>query len=121
MIQRVVHDGWNCIVSVYNEEMETRKIEVRLRSLKAASALYRCITEMHSFFRCDTVNSEVSSQVYRDIKGLFASLFNENSTLGKCLIICIIEIFTCLSKILISERSVKNLNYINRELQFTDI
>ena len=83
MINRVVQDGMTCIMTVYNEEMDTRKIEVRLRTLKASYALYRCITEMHSFFRCDTVNDEVSSQVYRDLKGLLASLFNENSTLGK--------------------------------------
>ncbi|VDI36449.1 E3 ubiquitin-protein ligase MYLIP, partial [Mytilus galloprovincialis] len=80
MIQRIVHDACSCFMSVYTEEMETRRIEVRLRTLRAASCLYRCITEMHSFFRCDTVNSEVSSQTYRDLKGLLASLFNENTT-----------------------------------------
>lgn len=84
MIQRIVHDACSCFMSVYTEEMETRRIEVRLRTLRAASCLYRCITEMHSFFRCDTVNSEVSSQTYRDLKGLLASLFNENTTTGKC-------------------------------------
>lgn len=83
LIQKVVHDSLTVIISVYTEEMDTRKIEVRLRSLRAACALYRCITEMHSFFRCDTVNSEVSSQVYRDFKGILASLFNENTTLGQ--------------------------------------
>ena len=87
LIQRVVHDGLTVIISVYTEEMDTRKIEVRLRSLRAACALYRCITEMHSFFRCDTVKSEVSSQVYCDFKGILASLFNENTTLGKCFFI----------------------------------
>ncbi|XP_063441889.1 E3 ubiquitin-protein ligase MYLIP-like [Mytilus trossulus] len=83
MIQRIVHDACSCFMSVYTEEMETRRIEVRLRTLRAASCLYRCITEMHSFFRCDTVNSEVSSQTYRDLKGLLASLFNENTTTGQ--------------------------------------
>lgn len=79
MIQKVVHDGCDCTMFIYTDEMTVRQLVVRLRSLKAASALYRCITEMHSFFRCDTVNSAVSSQVYHDFKGLFASLFNENS------------------------------------------
>lgn len=55
----------------------------KLVSRKAAVALYRCITEMHSFYRCDTVSCDVSSQFCRDLKGTFVSIFNENSDLGK--------------------------------------
>lgn len=55
----------------------------RLVSRKAAVALYRCITEMHSFYRCDTVSCDVSNQFCRDLKGTLVSIFNENSELGK--------------------------------------
>lgn len=55
----------------------------KLVSRKAAVALYRCITEMHSFYRCDTVCSNVHSQYSRDFKGTFVSIFNENSDCGK--------------------------------------
>ncbi|GFR82022.1 myosin regulatory light chain interacting protein a [Elysia marginata] len=55
----------------------------KLRSRKSAVALYRCITEMHSFYRCDTVGTNVQSQYCRDFKGTFVSIFNENSELGK--------------------------------------
>lgn len=55
----------------------------KLVSRKAAVALYRCITEMHSFYRCDTVSFDVSNQFCRDLKGTFVSIFNENSDLGK--------------------------------------
>ncbi|KAL8610362.1 hypothetical protein ACOMHN_041176 [Nucella lapillus] len=55
----------------------------KLVSRKAAVALYRCITEMHSFYRCDTVSGDVSNQFCRDLKGTLVSIFNENSDLGK--------------------------------------
>ncbi|XP_076449546.1 E3 ubiquitin-protein ligase MYLIP-like [Babylonia areolata] len=55
----------------------------KLVSRKAAVALYRCITEMHSFYRCDTVSNDVSNQFCRDLKGTLVSIFNENSDLGK--------------------------------------
>ena len=43
----------------------------------------RCVTEMHSFYRCDTVRNAVAAQFSRDLKGTLASLFNENTTLGE--------------------------------------
>ncbi|XP_059141114.1 E3 ubiquitin-protein ligase MYLIP-like [Physella acuta] len=55
----------------------------KLISRRAAVALYRCITEMHSFYRCDTICSDVQSQYSRDFKGTFVSIFYENSDLGK--------------------------------------
>ena len=55
----------------------------KLVSRKAAVALYRCITEMHSFYRCDTVSCDVSNQFCRDLKGTLVSIFNENSDLGE--------------------------------------
>ena len=61
-------------------------------SSKAAIAMYRSITEMHSFFRCDTINSEVFSQVSQDLKGVLASIFlKENNSVGKFFFIKVID------------------------------
>lgn len=62
---------------------EGSTIGFKLVSQKAAKALYRCMTETHSFYRCDTVRSIVSTQFCRDLKGTLVSLFNENTSLGK--------------------------------------
>ena len=66
-----------------NDNGSERDILLRLITQSAANAVYRCITEMHSFFCCDTVHNEVSTQFSRDLKGTLASLFNEKTTLGK--------------------------------------
>ena len=58
-------------------------IDVRLSSRVAAGALYRCVTEMYCFYLCETVRDNVVTQFSRDLKGTLASLFNENSTVGK--------------------------------------
>lgn len=83
VVQKAVHNGRRCLLYTYTENGEVIEREFRMISHKAANALYRCITEMHSFFRCDTVNNAVSTQVSRDLKGILASLFHENTTLGK--------------------------------------
>lgn len=75
--------GKTCVLKVMNDNENERDIVFRLGSQSAANALYRCITEMHSFFCCDTVHNEVSSQFSRDLKGTLASLFNEKTTLGR--------------------------------------
>jgi len=54
----------------------------RLVSHRAANALYRAMTEIYSFFRCDTVGNDISTQFSRDLKGTLASLFNEKTDLG---------------------------------------
>ena len=56
--------------------------ERRLVTPRAASALYRSVTEMYSFYRCDTVRDVVATQFSFDIKGALVSIFNENTTLG---------------------------------------
>ena len=58
----------------------------KLVSKRAAIGLYRCITEMHSFYRCDTICADIQSQYCRDLKGTFVSIFNENSELGEWLV-----------------------------------
>lgn len=62
---------------------EGSTVGFKLVSQKAAKALYRRMTETHSFYRCDTVRSIVSTQFCRDLKGTLVSLFNENTSLGK--------------------------------------
>ncbi|GFN92385.1 myosin regulatory light chain interacting protein a [Plakobranchus ocellatus] len=82
---RLATHSEKCVnITLINDFGEAQSEELfKLRSRKAAVALYRCITEMHSFYRCDTVGSNVQSQYCRDFKGTFVSIFNENSDLGK--------------------------------------
>jgi E3 ubiquitin-protein ligase MYLIP len=42
-----------------------------LDSSLAATGLYRCITEKHAFYSCETVRSAVTSQFIRDLKVRF--------------------------------------------------
>lgn len=84
IVQKAVHNGRKCLLCVFNEDGETTHEEFKMVSSKAAIAMYRIITEMHSFFRCDTINSEVFSQVSQDLKGVLASIFlKENNSVGK--------------------------------------
>jgi hypothetical protein len=84
---------WVCVTNNRNNHLKYN-VDIKRFIIKTGHSLhirlvvdfsmcFKRITEMHSFFRCDTVNSEVSTQVYRDFKGILASLFNENTTLGK--------------------------------------
>ncbi|XP_060066200.1 E3 ubiquitin-protein ligase MYLIP-like [Ylistrum balloti] len=83
MVMKAIHDRNKVILEAYNDEGETNKYEFKLVSSRAANALYRCITEMHSFFRCDTVHDEVSLQVSHDLKGMLASIFSDNTASGQ--------------------------------------
>ncbi|XP_005106283.1 E3 ubiquitin-protein ligase MYLIP [Aplysia californica] len=83
-ISLATHNDKSVHVQLIDEAGEPQIEECyKLVSRKAAIALYRCITEMHSFYRCDTVCPDVQSQYCRDFKGTFVSIFNENSELGK--------------------------------------
>ena len=82
MIVKAEHIGKQCVLKVVNDNAIEREIMLKMASPSAANAMYRCITEMHSFFCCDTVHNEVSSQFSRDLKGALAAIFNENTTLG---------------------------------------
>ncbi|KAK3581172.1 hypothetical protein CHS0354_024705 [Potamilus streckersoni] len=81
-IQKAVHSGRICNLHIVNDKGEVTEMIFKLVSQKAANALYRSVTEMHSFFRCDTVQVAVASQFSRDLKGTFASIFNEKTTVG---------------------------------------
>ncbi|CAL1532351.1 unnamed protein product [Lymnaea stagnalis] len=83
-IRLATHNEKVVRIELINDAGETEKEECfKLISSRAAVALYRCITEMHSFYRCDTICSDVQSQYCRDFRGTFVSIFNENSDLGK--------------------------------------
>ncbi|RUS92169.1 hypothetical protein EGW08_000022 [Elysia chlorotica] len=83
-IRLATHNEKAVNITLIDDYGESQNEELfKLRSRKSAVALYRCITEMHSFYRCDTVGSHVQSQYCRDFKGTFVSIFNENSELGK--------------------------------------
>lgn len=58
-------------------------LETKLDTNHAASSLYRAITEKHAFYSCETVRTAVTAQFIRDLKGTIASIFNEDSSLGK--------------------------------------
>ncbi|XP_064610889.1 E3 ubiquitin-protein ligase MYLIP-like [Liolophura sinensis] len=85
MIKEATHAGKCLFLTVFNSNLdgEDSVVAVRLVSQRGANALYRCVTEMHSFYRCDTVRNVVLDQYSRDLKGMLASFFNENTTLGK--------------------------------------
>ncbi|XP_065332261.1 E3 ubiquitin-protein ligase MYLIP [Cloeon dipterum] len=59
------------------------RLELKLDSSQAATGLYRCITEKHAFYSCETVRTAVTSQFIRDLKGTIVSIFNEDTSLGK--------------------------------------
>lgn len=83
MVTKAIHDRNKVILEALTDEGDTNKFEFKLVSTRAANALYRCITEMHSFFRCDTVHDEVSLQVSHDLKGMLASIFSDNTACGQ--------------------------------------
>ena len=77
------HDGKSMYLTIMNDLGQTYTIDFKLVSRRAANGLYRCVTEKHSFYRCDTVRNAVATQFCRDLKGTLASLFNENTSLGR--------------------------------------
>jgi len=72
---------------VVNDNASEMDLVLRHATPSMANSMYRSVTEMHSFFFCDTVHDEVSMQFSRDLKGTLASLFNEHSTLGEILLL----------------------------------
>lgn len=93
-ITKAEHTGRNCVLRVLNDNASEVDIVLRHSTLSGANALYRCVTEMHSFFFCSTVHDEVSMQFSRDFKGTIASLFNEHSTLGEGFVTHTVILFT---------------------------
>lgn len=84
LIQIATQSGKSVYLTVTKETNDNVVLLFKLISNRAASGLYRAITETHAFYRCDTVTNAVMMQYSRDFKGHLASLFlNENIDLGK--------------------------------------
>ncbi|KAG7469768.1 hypothetical protein MATL_G00132250 [Megalops atlanticus] len=84
IIQIATQSGKNVYLTITKETTSSIVLLFKLISTRAASGLYRAITETHAFYRCDTVTNAVMMQYSRDFKGHLASLFlNENISLGK--------------------------------------
>ncbi|WAR13370.1 MYLIB-like protein [Mya arenaria] len=81
-IHKAEHNGKVNTLKLLNDNGTSRDLEFRHTSQNTANSMYRCITEMHSFFWCDTVHTEVSTQFCRDLKGTLASIFYEKTKLG---------------------------------------
>lgn len=60
-----------------------REVEIKLPKHSIAAGLYRSITERHAFYVCDKVRGVVTNQFTRDLKGTIASMFKEDTELGK--------------------------------------
>ncbi|KAJ8267568.1 hypothetical protein COCON_G00127400 [Conger conger] len=84
IIQIATQSGKSVYLTITKESGDSVVLFFKLISHRAASGLYRAITETHAFYRCDTVTNAVMMQYSRDFKGHLASLFlNENINLGK--------------------------------------
>ncbi|CAB1421531.1 unnamed protein product [Pleuronectes platessa] len=84
IIQIATQSGKSVYLTVTKDTNDSVVLLFKLISNRAASGLYRAITETHAFYRCDTVTNAVMMQYSRDFKGHLASLFlNENINLGK--------------------------------------
>ncbi|XP_077363849.1 E3 ubiquitin-protein ligase MYLIP-A-like [Festucalex cinctus] len=84
VIQIATQSGKTVYLTVTKDNNDSVVLMFKLISNRAASGLYRAITETHAFYRCDTVTNAVMMQYSRDFKGHLASLFlNENINMGK--------------------------------------
>ncbi|XP_016139063.1 E3 ubiquitin-protein ligase MYLIP-B-like isoform X1 [Sinocyclocheilus grahami] len=84
VIQMATQSGRNVYVTITKDSGDSVVLLFKFISPSAANGLYRAITEIHAFYRCDTVMSTVKMQYSRDFKGHLASLFlNESIDLGK--------------------------------------
>ncbi|XP_053322832.1 E3 ubiquitin-protein ligase MYLIP [Spea bombifrons] len=84
IIQMATQSGKNVYLTITKDSGNSLVLLFKVVSTRAASGLYRAITETHAFYRCDTVTSAVMMQYSRDLKGHLASLFlNDNIDVGK--------------------------------------
>ncbi|NP_001085668.1 myosin regulatory light chain interacting protein S homeolog [Xenopus laevis] len=84
VIQMATQSGKNVYLTITKEPGNSLVLLFKVVSTRAASGLYRAITETHAFYRCDTVTNAVMMQYSRDLKGHLASFFlNDNINVGK--------------------------------------
>lgn len=82
-IHLATHAGRCFFLTFLDHSGLSQTLGFKLENCHSASALYRAVTEKHAFYSCETVRNAVTSQFIRDLKGTIASLFNENTALGK--------------------------------------
>ncbi|GIX66511.1 e3 ubiquitin-protein ligase MYLIP [Caerostris extrusa] len=82
-VHLATHAGRCFFLNFVNDCGDSSALGFKLENCHSASALYRAVTEKHAFYSCETVRNAVTSQYIRDLKGTIASLFNENTALGK--------------------------------------
>lgn len=75
-VQKVQVSGRIFFLTVINADASHTEFGYRMVTRAAANALYRCVTEMHAFYRCHTVHEEVTSQTNRDFRTTLVSLFS---------------------------------------------
>ncbi|TDG50593.1 hypothetical protein AWZ03_002897 [Drosophila navojoa] len=66
-----------------DDHNDRKELEIKLSKPPIAAGLYRSITERHAFYVCDKVRCVVTNQFTRDLKGTIASMFKEDTELGK--------------------------------------
>ncbi|XP_075165206.1 E3 ubiquitin-protein ligase defense repressor 1 [Haematobia irritans] len=66
-----------------DDNNDKREVDIKLPKHCIAAGLYRSITERHAFYVCDKVRGVVTNQFTRDLKGTIASMFKEDTELGK--------------------------------------
>jgi E3 ubiquitin-protein ligase MYLIP len=63
-----------------NDDGTLCEYDLRLVTAEACIQLFRSVTESHSFFGCETVNSTVRNQYTRDFKDSIISFFSEDTS-----------------------------------------
>ncbi|XP_054711051.1 E3 ubiquitin-protein ligase MYLIP-like [Uloborus diversus] len=82
-IHLATHSGRCMFLTFVGHSGEADTMGFKLENSDAANGLYRAVTEKHAFYSCETVRNAVTAQFIRDLKGTIASLFNDNTAVGK--------------------------------------
>ncbi|VEL32594.1 unnamed protein product [Protopolystoma xenopodis] len=65
-------------LNLLEDDASLKSKNYQLATTRLGNSLYRCIMELHSFFRCDSVREDVITQTNRDLRDAFTSLFDHN-------------------------------------------
>jgi E3 ubiquitin-protein ligase MYLIP len=65
---------------ITNDDGTLHEYDLRVTTAEACIQLFRSVTESHSFFGCETVNSTVRNQYTRDFKDSIISFFSEETS-----------------------------------------
>lgn len=87
VVYTALNKAWRenrCFALVFmNDDGTLCEYNLRLATAEACIQLFRSVTESHSFFGCETVNSTVRNQYTRDFKDSIISFFSEETS-EKC-------------------------------------